>query len=199
MGCGEFNPLSIAAKDKESRRAVVFIFHGAAGPKDLPCKLRNLGPCKANIGPLPKEVDPDNPPYRCKVYQLVAKTCPCQGGPDLSHDLVVRVPFPLEVVNGFDHVLIVESDDGTISRTKTLKADARALDTAESEIYFSDLPTVHQYRMRAEGVPEPYEVFPFTPFEELSTITEILPPSEEERFSAAALAVDPADDTGGTP
>lgn len=199
MGCGEYNPLSIAAKDQESRRAVVFVFDGAAGPKDLPCKLRNLGPCNANCGPLPTEVDPDHPPYRCKVYQRVAAKCPCQGGADLSHDLIVRVPFSLEIVNGFDHVLIVESDDGTISRKKTLKADARALDTEESEVYFPDLPPAHQYRMRAEGVPDPYEVFPFTPFEELSHITAVAPASDEEKFSAAALAVDPPTDPGTTP
>jgi hypothetical protein len=200
MGCGEFNPLSLSAKDQESRRAVVFVFDESSGPRDLPCKLRNLGPCHANLGPPPESADGKTPPYRCKVYQEAATKCPCQGGVDLSHDLIVRVPFPLDVVNTFDHVLVVESDDGTITRTRTLRSDARALDETESEVYFKDLPPNHQYRMRAEGVPEPYEVFPFTPFEQLSTLTEVSPPVED-KLASAAIAVDPGDpgtEDGGT-
>jgi outer membrane protein OmpA-like peptidoglycan-associated protein len=195
MGCGAFNPLSLSARDAESRRTQVFVFHGAAGPADLPCRLRKLGPCNASSRPLPTELDAEGPPFRCKVYQALSKKCPCQGGIDLSHDLVVRVPFPLEVVNGFGHRLVLESDDGTISQTKVLESDARALDTGESEVFFSSLPPAHQYRMRAEGVPEPYEVFPFTAFEDLSTITAAVTPDDEASLTAAALAVEPAQET----
>jgi hypothetical protein len=110
---------------------------------------------------------------------------------DLSHDLFVRVTFPLEVVNGFDHQLVVESDDGTLQQTKTLKADPRALDPQESEVYFPDLPPAHAYRMRVEGVPEPYEAFPFTAFDQLSALTATPPAEDEAKLVAAALQVDP--------
>jgi outer membrane protein OmpA-like peptidoglycan-associated protein len=192
MGCGEFNPLSLTVKDEESRRAVIFVFDPASEPQNLPCKLRSMGPCKANCGPLPKEPDPNGkPPYRCTIYKDIATKCPCQGGTDLGHDLVVRIPFPLEVVNGFHHVLIVESDDGTIQRQQTLKDDARALDPNESEIYFTDLPHVHQYRMRAEGVDDPYEVFPFTPFEQLSALSLVAPELDEQTASLPTALLDP--------
>ena len=195
MGCGDFNPLSLTRKDAESRRAVVFVFHGAAGPRGLPCQLQKLGPCTANSRPLPKELDAEGPPFRCKVYQALAARCPCKGGLDLSHDLFVRVPIPLARVNDFEHRLILESDDGTFSRTKALNADVRALDAGECELFFSHLPPAHQYRMRAEGIPEPYEVFPFTAFEDLSSITAAVSTIDEERLIAAALAVDPPEAT----
>ena len=198
MGCGEFNPLSVAAKDLESRRAVVFVFDTAAGPTNLPCKLRDLGPCKASCGPPAKKAEPGTPPYRCDVYRLVATKCPCQGGPEIGHDLVVRLPFPLASINAFGHVLVMESDDGTITRTRTLRDDARALDEEECEVYFTDLPPMHQYRLRAEAVSEPYEVFSFTPFEELSTLSAKLTADDEQRLVDAAIATAPQDFSEGT-
>jgi outer membrane protein OmpA-like peptidoglycan-associated protein len=171
MGCGEFNPLSISAKDEQSRRGVVFIFDNAAEPQGLPCKLQSMGPCKANVSPEPKEPDPDGkPPYRCKIYKEVAVLCPCNGGADLAHDLVIQLPYTLQQANQMPQILIVESEDGTITMTKTLKADARAHDAGFSEIYFNDLPPHHSYRMRCEGVDTPYEVFGLTPYEKLSTL-----------------------------
>ena len=197
MGCGEYNPLSLSVKDDESRRAVIFVYDPAAEPQSLPCALGNTGPCKSNCGPLATAPDPDGkPPYRCKIYQAVASKCPCQGGADVNHDLVVRIPLPLDVVNGFEHVLILESDDGTISRTQTLKSDARALDADESEIFFPNLPHAHQYRLRAEGVPDPYEVFPFTPFEDLSDLSDIAPAPADQSAPTPDLLLNP---TGGDP
>jgi outer membrane protein OmpA-like peptidoglycan-associated protein len=196
MGCGLFNPLSVTVKDAESRRTVVFVYDVAAEPQNLPCKLRDMGPCKSNCGPAPTQPDPDGkPPYRCAIYKKVAASCPCNGGADLSHDLVVRLPFTLDIVNSFNHVLVVESDDGTIKRTATLKSDARAVNDDESEVYFPDLPPAHSYRMRAEGVDSPYQVFAYTPFEQLRTLSIAL-----DATSAAAdppeiaLASDPPDD-----
>ena len=172
MGCGEFNPLSLSARDLESRRANVFVFDPAAEPQSLPCRLRDLGPCNANSGPAPKEAEPaGKPPFRCRVFQNVASKCPCQGGADVSHDLVVRFPFSLDAVEGFRHVLVMESDDGTIIQKKTLKDDARALDPTESEVSFTHLPPAHEYRKRVEGIDQPHEVFAFTPFEKLSGLS----------------------------
>ncbi|KYF70872.1 OmpA family protein [Sorangium cellulosum] len=171
MGCGEFNPLSVSAKDAQSRRGVVFLFDNAAEPQGLPCKLGSLAPCKANLGPERTEPDPEGkPPYRCKVYQDIAQLCPCNGGADLSHDLVIQLPYTLAEANKMPHVFIVGSEDGTISQTRTLAADARAHDLGFVEIYFTDLPPHHAYRMRCEGVEEPYTVFDLTPYEKLSTL-----------------------------
>ncbi|MFO0761949.1 MAG: hypothetical protein U0359_36250 [Byssovorax sp.] len=171
MGCGEFNPLSISVKDEQSRRGVVFIFDNAAEPQSLPCKLGSMGPCKANVGPEAKEPDPDGkPPYRCKVYREVAVLCPCNGGAALAHDLVIQLPFPLKDANQMPHVFIVESEDGTITQTHSLASDARANDLGFSEVYFTDLPPHHAYRMRCEGVDEPYTVFDLTPYEKLSRL-----------------------------
>jgi outer membrane protein OmpA-like peptidoglycan-associated protein len=209
MGCGLFNPLSITAKDAQSRRVVVFVYDAAAEPRNLPCKLGDLGPCNSNCGPAPTAPDKDGkPPYRCSVYKKIAASCPCNGGADLSHDLVVRIPFPLDVVDGFKHVLVVTSDDGTIERRATLKSDARAVTDDEVEVYFKDLPPAHSYRMRAEGVDPPYEVFAFTEFSKLSNLSLDVPdgPAGDEAPALAlndappddpeAVAEDAADESG---
>lgn len=196
MGCGLFNPLSVSVKDAESRRTVVFVYDVAAEPQKLPCKLHDMGPCKGNCGPAPTKPDPDGkPPYRCAIYKKVAASCPCNGGADLSHDLVVRLPYSLDVVNAFKHVLVVESDDGTIQRKAKLESDARAVNDDEAEVYFPDLPPAHHYRMRAEGVDTPYQVFAYTPFEQLHTLSLPLaadppPPAPPE----LALNSDPKDE-----
>lgn len=167
MGCGEFNPLSISVKDRESRRAVVFVFDGAAGPKALPCKLRSLAPCNAKSGPLPTVSDPDNPPYRCSAYKTVAKKCPCQGGADLSHDLVLRFPVKLKEADDLPHSYVLESDDGTIKREKKLAKDGRANDKERVEIFFEHLPLVHAYKVVCNDDGEPYELFEFAKLPEL--------------------------------
>ncbi len=196
MGCGLFNPLSITAKDAQSRRVVVFVYDPAAEPRDLPCKLGDLGPCNQKCGAAPTAPAEDgSPPYRCSVYKKIAASCPCNGGADLSHDLIVRIPFPLDVVSGFKHELVVESDDGTIQRRAKVATDARALNEEEVEIYFSDLPPAHHYRMRAEGVDPPYQVFAFTEFEKLSNLSRDVPPGEAAGTSSAlALNDAPPDD-----
>ena len=167
MGCGEFNPLSLTVKDAESRRAVCFVFDGAAGPKALPCALRSLGPCKANTGPMPTTADPENPPYRCKIYQEVAKKCPCQGGADLSHDLILRFPIKLKEADALPHTYELESDDGTITRTRKLASDGRANAKERVELYFEHLPLVHAYKVTCKDDGEPYELFEFEKLPEL--------------------------------
>ena len=162
MGCGEFNPLSLTVKDEESRRAVIFVYDPAAEPQSLPCALRTLGPCKANCGPLPKEPDPDGkPPYRCAIYKQVAKKCPCQGGPDLSHDLILRFPVTLKEADDLPHSYTLESDDGTIKLEKKLASDGRANDKQRVEIVFQHLPLTHAYQVTCNGDGDPYGLFDF--------------------------------------
>ena len=38
------------------------------------------------------------------------------------------------------------------------------------EIYFDNVPPAHSYRVRCEGTEEPYTVFDFTPYEEISEL-----------------------------
>lgn len=171
MGCGEYNPLTIGGEDAESRRVVVFLFDNAAEPAGLPCKLRSLGPCQANLDPPLTESKPDGkPPYRCRVYQEAAKLCPCNGGAKLIFDLIVKLPYTLAEANELPHVLIVESEDGTWTQQKTFAADPRSNDEGMSELYFTDLPPMLYYRMRCEGVEQPYVVFDYTPYDELSVL-----------------------------
>jgi len=186
MGCGEFNPVSLTVKDEASRRAVVFVYDPAAEPQGLPCELRSMSPCKANCGPLAKELDPDGkPPYRCKIYQQVAKRCPCTPGPDLSHDLLVRLLLTVKEADGMPHVFILESDDGTISQSQKLSAATRATGGAYAELEYKTLPEIHQYRLRCEGVAEPYEVFPYTPYDDLSKLSNPTVPPQVPTFIGA--------------
>lgn len=171
MGCGEYNPLSLSTKDAESRRVVLLVFDVAAQPQGLPCALRSLGPCKANVGPEVKEPDPEGkPPYRCKVYQEVARRCPCQAGVDLSHDLLLRIPVTLEEAGTLPHVFVLESEDMTITMSRSLAGDARVEEPGWVRLFFPDLPPMHRYRMRCEGTEEPYLVFDLTPYPELHTV-----------------------------
>ena len=187
MGCGEYNPLSLSTKDAESRRVVLLVFDVAAQPQGLPCKLRSLGPCKGNVGPELKDPDPEGkPPYRCKVYQEVAKLCPCQCGAELNHDLILRIPVTLEEANGLPHVFVLESEDMTITMSRSLAADARAEESGWVEIFFPDLPPMHSYRMRCEGTEEPYEVFDLTPYPELHAVGRGGATPEEDPFLAPA-------------
>ncbi len=166
MGCGEFNPLSKEAKDQQSRRTVVFVFDPRVEPRGLPCKLGSLKPCKANLGP-PPAGSAGSPHYRCQVYQELAIKCPCRGGPDLSHDLILQLPFTLEEADRQPHVFVIESEDGTITQSRRLAVDARAEERGFVELYFPDLPPHHSYRLRCEGTDDPHLVFDLTPYEEL--------------------------------
>lgn len=174
MGCGEYNPLHVSAKDAESRRAVVFLFDAAAEPQGLPCKLGSLGPCRANLDPEATEEDgPDGkPPYRCRIYQQIASLCPCTGGAQLSHDLIIQLPYTLAEADAMPHVLVVESEDGTIVQSRALAATARANDGGFVEVYFTDLPPMHSYRLRCEGTDTPHVIFDFTPYDQIEQLAE---------------------------
>lgn len=172
MGCGEYNPLHLSAKDAESRRAVVFLFDAAAEPQGLPCKLGALGPCRANLDPEATQ-DSDlegKPPYRCRIYQQIASLCPCNGGAQLNHDLIIQLPYTLAEADTMPHVLILESEDGTIVQSKALAATARANDGGFVEVYFTDLPPMHSYRLRCEGTDTPHIIFDLTPYDRLSLL-----------------------------
>jgi hypothetical protein len=210
MGCGEYNPLSLSASDAESRRAVVFVFDPAAGPVTPPCQLRSTGPCLANCDPAPTSDDPSGaPPYRCKVYRDAAARCPCQGGLDLSHDLLVRVPVDLSDAGSMGHVFLLESDDGTLSLTQSLASDSRALDDESVELQFRHLPEIHAYRLsyQVDGVTN--VLFDFTPYDQIpDLVVPGLPDddtgaiaqlfgqtsSDDDQFAGAVVAVrDPND------
>jgi hypothetical protein len=197
MGCGEFNPLSLTAKDEESRRAVIFLYDPAAEPQNLPCALRTLGPCKSNCGPLPEDPDPDGkPPYRCAIYKDVAKNCPCQGGPDLSHDVLVHVPVTLTQAQSLGHVFTLESDDGTIEIQQSLASDSRALDDLTCELHFTALPENHSYRLSYVDDGPTNVLFDFTPYDELPNVVVTPDPSFDPgpvgQLFAAMISADDA-------
>lgn len=129
MGCGEFNALSIGAKDAASRRVNVFLFDPVAAPDKLPCKLRQLPPCRANLDPKPTALDANGKaPFRCRVFQGVATKCTAAPSPDLSHDLILSFPLQMQTANDLAHKYTLEADDGTITMERTLADDARAAD-----------------------------------------------------------------------
>ena len=180
MGCGEFNPLSLAAKDAESRRAIVMVFDGVSAPsKPLPCRIGSIKPCKGVCSP-PSETPPADgkAPYRCSVYKELAERCPCQAGPDLSHDLLVRFFMNEKAADQLPHVFVLESDDATITRTQTLSADARATDDQRAELHFEHVPDWHSYRLRAQGSNPAHTVFDYTPFEKLHTLSDADQPAQ---------------------
>ena len=214
MGCGEFNPLSLAAKDRESRRAVVFIFDPAAEPKAPPCKLKDTATCRANFGDEPEEA----PFYRCEHYKKLAKCCTPVGGPDLAHDVIVRFHLPLLEANKLPEAFILESDDdpdddvedANFSQKQALASDAKASvppneadedapdnpdvsdenvdETAESicELHFTHVPDGANYRLRVEGVKDPYAVFHKTKFH---AISELSGPTARQLFPAIAAVL----------
>jgi hypothetical protein len=193
VGCGEFNPLSVAAKDAESRRAVVMVFDGAAGPaRPLPCKLGSVAPCR-EVCSVPSSIPRGDgkPPYRCSVYRELSEKCPCQPGVDLSHDLVVRLFMSAQRANGLPHKLILESDDETIKRTQVLASDARATDDQLAELHFEHIPDWHSYRLRSIGGTPAHTVFDFTPFEKLHELP------AEDKLEPQVPAWFAAEGTGG--
>jgi outer membrane protein OmpA-like peptidoglycan-associated protein len=181
MGCGEFNPLSLSARDEASRRVNVFLFDPVAEPDSLPCRLRQLPPCRANLDAAPTEPSPDGkPPFRCRIFQKLAANCTTAPSPDLTHDLILRFPLQLQSTNQLGHKYILESDDGTLELTRSLASDARANDDTFVELAFEHLPELHRYRLSCDDGERPkYVVFDF------ATLTEL-----QDIFSAASIATD---------
>jgi hypothetical protein len=187
VGCGEFNPLSLAAKDEQSRRVVVLVFDSVNEPtKPLPCKMGSIAPCKGVCSPPLKDPPPDGKaPYRCSVYKELATRCPCQGGPDLSHDLLVRFFMNEKRADGLPHAFVLESDDLTITRKQTLAGDARATDDQRAELHFEHVPDWHSYRLRAEGGDPTHTVFDYTPFEKIHSLSSDDVPAQVPLWLAA--------------
>ncbi len=80
MGCGEMNPFSIEGRDEQSRRVCALVFDQADAPTDLPCRLGDLGPCRANaLGPgeAPEHgaEDPRKVHFRCRVFRKLSMAC----------------------------------------------------------------------------------------------------------------------------
>ncbi len=199
MGCGEYNPLSLTAHDRESRRTVVFVFDPAAQPQDPPCAVGQVAPCQAQLDE-PFEADAPAPFYRCRFYRSFAGCCQSAGGADLSHDVIVRFFMNLQTANGFGHRFILEAqdepadDDPTppFTQEHALGGDARevteegappegddagrdpppASTSAEMvELHFTHVPDAARYRLRVEGVATPYTVFAHTPFHGISQLS----------------------------
>jgi len=182
MGCGQYNPLSTTAKDAQSRRAVLFVFDPAAAPQNAPCKIGDIKPCKALLSD-PKPEDTPALPYKCSFYRDIAKGCPCQGGADLLHDVLLRFPMTLADAGKLPHQLILEgfrpdntADGATpdFTQTKALKSDARAIEQGFVELAYLHLPESFLYRLRAEGDGDPYEVFGLTRYPDLSELSKPL-------------------------
>ncbi len=198
VGCGEVNPLSLAAKDRESRRVVVFVFDPAAQPEAPPCVRGDHTVCNAQrVEPPPAGA----PFYGCAHYRSIATCCHPVGGPDLAHDVIVRFEFPLSEANGLPEAFVLESEDQPdedgppgFSQRKTLADDAQAMapgnevdddppnadvdaqDVDEGaarhcELHLTHVPDAHTYRLRVEGVEPGYTVFTRTPFHEISELS----------------------------
>jgi outer membrane protein OmpA-like peptidoglycan-associated protein len=207
MGCGEFNALSLSAKDQASRRVNVFLFDPVAAPDKLPCKLRQLGPCRPNLDPKPTALDENGKaPFRCRIFQGIASKCTAAPSPDLDHDLVLRFPLQLTNANQLAHKYTLEADDGTITFERTLADDARANDDTLVELSFEHLPEQHKYRLTCDdGEQPPYTVFDFFTLKELQdhfrddlvALDLALPPQFLQDVTAPVLVADgdlPPDD-----
>jgi len=169
MGCGEFNPLSSNARDEASRRVHIFVLDPVAVPDDLPCALRKLGPCQANITAPVTEPDPDGkPPFRCKIFKKLAAECTSAPSPDLNHDLVLKFPLSLSQAGERAHKYTLVADDDTITIERSLADDTRARDDGRVELTFEHLPELHRYRLTCDdGEQPPYTVFDFASLKEL--------------------------------
>lgn len=221
MGCGEYNPLSLTAHDRESRRTVVFVFDPAAQPQAPPCVLGDVKPCKAQLDP-PPDADAPGPYYRCRFYQSIATCCQSAGGADLAHDVIVRFFMNLQTSGSLGHRFILEAqdepddDDPTppFSQEHALADDARAVveegaapagDDAGSappapaagpemvELHFTHVPDAARYRLRVEGVASPYTVFTHTPFHGISELSRGLDVVRIPRLLAILNAPPPPD------
>jgi hypothetical protein len=182
MGCGEFNPLSDHVRDQESRRAVVFMFDPAAEPQGLPCQLRVLGPCQGNCAPQggtaakkdAEDDDPNKPPYRCKVYQEIAKCCPSTSGEELNHGLLTQIPATLEDAQQMPHIFVLDSDDRTIQQSRALASESKASEEGVPEVSFDHLPETHAYTLTCSADAPPYVLFEDVPYERLPHVIKLL-------------------------
>lgn len=75
MGCGEFNSLSLSQRDAASRRVNVFLFDPVAEPQNLPCKLRQLAPCRANLDPPPTQLDANGRAHLRGGHRILRHCC----------------------------------------------------------------------------------------------------------------------------
>lgn len=225
MGCGEYNPLSLTAHDRESRRTVVFVFDPAAQPQSPPCVIGQVGPCQGQLDP-PFDADAPGPFYRCRFYQSIASCCQSAGGADLAHDVIVRFFMNLQASGSFAHRFILEAQDEaadddptpSFAQEHALGADARAVvedgaapegDDAGGappapasgpemvELHFTHVPDAARYRLRVEGVSSPYTVFSFTPFHGISELSRALDVIRIPRLLAIINAPPPPPDPLG--
>lgn len=196
MGCAEFNPLSLHAKDAESRRVVVLTYDIPAEPQGLPCKLGTITPCLGVTSPPKTEADPGGkPPYRCKVYQEAAACCPSVPGPELGHNLTIVLPFTLDFIKTLPHVLVLESQDGTVLLERPLSGAAEGEDK-RPEVVFELLPEALLYRLHCKNVEKPYEIFPFTPWDDIPNLKiDPLPTPKGDHAVAAVLHRDDQNQT----
>lgn len=193
MGCGLYNPVSLHGKDDESRRGVLFLYDLAARPQNLPCKLRDIGPCLSVTIPPITALGPDTPvPYRCSVYKAVALSCPCQGGAARRHDLVLRFPLDEAEAKTLPHELVLESGDGTIVRRRRLAEATASAASSVSELLFEKLPGMLDYRLRCEGVESPYTIFDTTAY----TLLSQLGPAEEDDDDQDVVALLDPEESG---
>jgi len=225
MGCGEFNPLSLSAHDRESRRAVIFVFDPAAQPQSPPCQLGTVGPCNGNLADPPPDPEGTGPFYRCSFYQSIATCCPAAGGADLAHDVIVRFFMNLQTANGLPHKFVLEAedmpdDDDTtppFTQERTLESDARVVvpegaapegDDAGGappapsgepnmvELHFTHVPDAAKYRLRADNVSAPHTVFDHRAFHMISELSASLDVQRMPRLWAIIHAPPPPDPFG---
>lgn len=91
MGCGEFNPLvepneHELANDgrgeppgnEENRRVVFYLFRRP--PREIPCRLRDLGPCRSEMAKHPdhRSDRSPKPPFACAFYDAIGFHCACE-------------------------------------------------------------------------------------------------------------------------
>jgi hypothetical protein len=222
MGCGEFNPLSLNAHDRESRRAVIFVFDPAAQPQNPPCQIGTVSPCNSNLADPPPDPEGTGPFYRCAFYQSIANCCPAAGGADLAHDVIVRFFMNLQTANGLPHKFVLEAedmpdDDDTtppFRQERTLESDARSFvpdgpppegDNAGNappppnteptmvELHFTHVPDAARYRLRAENVSDPHTIFDKRPFHMISELSAALDVQRMPRLWAIIHAPPPPD------
>ena len=170
MGCGEFNPLvepnanelaNRSPGNEPNRRVVFYLFKRP--PPNIPCKLRNLAPCKAEIA---KPGERKNPLHKCAFYDGIAVQCKCeQGGSDAEQTshiaLFVRsnsseVPLanqPYKIFVGGGVPLVGETDDKGFLKHEQVPAGDYELEIAgKHTVTVPTIPTDYPYRI--QHVPE---------------------------------------------
>jgi len=87
MGCGEFNPKvepnrhelanngrGRAPGNEPNRRVVFYLFDRP--PKNVPCALGSLGPCRTEMAK--HEGERNNPLHQCDFYDRISNSCHCE-------------------------------------------------------------------------------------------------------------------------